>query len=121
MEYLSASQRDRATMLILVAHTFSVMAICNGQVSVAVLILRMLVKVQRWQKFVLSCVIVSVSGLGVTMCIVGFVQCSPPRVLWTSSMDKEAHCWNLNVMEAFTICASSEFLLDTNGQTPADS
>ena len=66
------------------------MAVCMARVSVATLLLR-IVGFSIWRRRVLYGCIASTFVIGSVFSIATFLQCSPPRALWTFTVP--FHCW----------------------------
>ena len=104
--YLSDSQKVYVLRLNWLSQPFCVLALITGKISVALLILRMLAKVQKWQRWFLYAVIASVTVVGLVNCLLQFAQCSPPRALWTPSIAMKSRCWAPKILTAYSMWAS---------------
>ncbi|KAF2964104.1 hypothetical protein GQX73_g9479 [Xylaria multiplex] len=97
--YLSPEQTISALKWSWVSQPWAIFLFATGKASVASLTLRFVGPNAFWVKFTLYFIIVTifiVNSLGV---IFTFVQCNPPRALWTPGL--EASCWDPQVQTNF--------------------
>ena len=95
------------------------MAIVAGKASVAYLLLRILGNTEKIKRLFLYGLIYSILTLGCVDCILTFVQCSPPRALWTASIAPSAKCWSPEVLTDFATGVGSAFI-DVDSFQPSD-
>ena len=100
---LSKPSQELALKINWISQPFCVLGIAFGKVSVAFLILRLgpRDKLRRW---LLYFAIGSVIILFGVQCILIFVQCRPPRVLWT--FDVIGKCWPSEVLTIIAMIES---------------
>ena len=97
--YLTPEQTLQAVKWSWVAQPWGIFLFATGKASVAILVLRIMGKTSFRRSWVLYAVIISVFIVNSLGCIFTFVQCDPPRALWTPSI--QGHCWNPDVQEHF--------------------
>ncbi|KAK0702006.1 hypothetical protein B0T26DRAFT_744917 [Lasiosphaeria miniovina] len=93
--YLTMEQTLRAVKFSWISQPWAIFCFATGKASVAFLTLRFIGRNTFWRKWILYYIIVTIfiaNGLG---CIITFVQCDPPRALWTP--DIPAKCWDPSV------------------------
>ena len=106
--YLSLAQRLNAVKYNWITQPWGIFAFATGKISVAFLILRIIGPNTFWRKYILYGIMASVfiiNGLG---CILSFVQCNPPRALWTPDIIKPGTCWDPKVQSGYAMFLSSE-------------
>ena len=98
--YLTPEQALQALKWSWISEPWGVQLFTTGKASVAILIIRIMGRTSLWRKWFLYAMIISVFIVNSLGCIFIFVQCDPPRALWTPSLP--GHCWNPDVQEHFT-------------------
>ena len=97
--YLSEEQTIEAVKWSWISQPWGIFLFATGKASVAILLLRIIGPNTLWRKWILYGVIASVFIVNSLGCIFTFVQCNPPRALWTPGLP--AKCWNPNVQAHF--------------------
>ena len=97
--YLTAEQALKAVKWSWISQPWGIFLFATGNASVAILLLRIMGRTSFWRRLTMYGVIISVFITNSLGCIFTFVQCNPPRALWTSGLP--AHCWNPHVQEHF--------------------
>ena len=104
--YLSPSQALEAVKYNWIAQVFGITVFATGKIAVALLILRIIGPKTFWRKWILWAVIVSAVVINLIGIILEFVQCDPPRALWTPGIP--SHCWGPEVEQHYAIFNSSK-------------
>ena len=97
--YLTPDQAMQTVKWSWISQPWGIFLFATGKTSVAILVLRIMGRTNFSRSWILYAVIVSVFIVNSLGCIFTFVQCDPPRALWTP--DLPAHCWNPNVQEHY--------------------
>ena len=97
--YLTPDQALQAVKWSWISQPWGIFLFATGKASVAILILRIMGRTSFWRRLVLYAVIVSVFIVNSLGCVFTFVQCDPPRALWTPGLS--AHCWDPKVQEHY--------------------
>ena len=105
--YLSPQQQLQAVKYNWISQPWGIFGFATGKISVALLILRIMGPNTIWRKWILYGCMASVLVINAIGSILTFVQCNPPRALWTPTI--HAHCWNPKVQSDYAIFLSSEF------------
>ncbi|KAK3365414.1 hypothetical protein B0H63DRAFT_112484 [Podospora didyma] len=95
--YLTPEQTLLAVKYSWISQPWAIFTFATGKASVAFLTLRIIGRNTVWRKYMLWFIIATitiVNGLG---CIITFVQCDPPRALWTPELALTASCWDPSV------------------------
>lgn len=97
--YLTPEQTLRAVKWSWISQPWGIFLFATGKSSVAILILRIIGKTKSSRTWILYAAIVSIFIVNSLGCIFTFVQCDPPKALWTPGLP--AHCWNPDVQEHY--------------------
>ena len=111
--YLDGTQRVRLVKLNWMSQPFGIMAIAIAKASVAYSILRFQ-SPNKWRTRVLYFIAWSITCLMFLACIFMFVQCNPPRALWSPELAATAKCWNPSVFTDYSIAVSSTSEIPTS-------
>ncbi|KAK0515842.1 hypothetical protein JMJ35_001876 [Cladonia borealis] len=103
--YLSPQQQLQAVKYNWISQPWGIFGFATGKISVALLILRIMGPNTIWRKWILYGCMASVLVINAIGSILTFVQCNPPRALWTPTI--HAHCWNPKVQSDYAIFLSS--------------
>lgn len=106
--YLSPVQRLNSVKYNWITQPWGIFAFATGKISVACLILRIIGPNTFWRKWTLYGIIASVFIINALGCIFSFVQCNPPRALWTPEIVGPDTCWNPKTQSNYAIFLSSE-------------
>ena len=105
MFYLPPPEQLRAVKWNWIALVFGILLFATGKIAVALLIIRILSPSSDWRKKVLYGIIILAVIFNTLGAILGFVQCSPPRALWTPNFPSS--CWDPRVQSDYAILMSS--------------
>lgn len=97
--YLSQDQILEATKWSWMSQPWGIFLFATGKSAVAILILRILGPTAFWRRLILYFFIVTIFIVNSLGCIFNFVQCNPPRALWTPGLPAE--CWKPSVQEHY--------------------
>ncbi|KAI1848709.1 hypothetical protein JX266_005568 [Neoarthrinium moseri] len=97
--YLDDEQRQEAIKWSWIAQPWAIFLFATGKASVAILTLRFIGRNTFWRKYTLYFIIVTIFIINSLGCIFTFVQCDPPRALWTAGIP--AKCWDPKVQTNF--------------------
>ncbi|KAM0800903.1 hypothetical protein BDR22DRAFT_907498 [Usnea florida] len=103
--YLTPEQALKAVKWTWISEPWGVFLFATGKAAVAILILRIMGRTSFWRKWILYALVVSLFITCSLCCIFIFVECDPPRALWTPGLT--AHCWNPSVQENFNYFLSA--------------
>ena len=106
MSILNSQQRVNSVRLNWISQPFGIMAIGIAKASVACQILRFQ-SPNKWRTRVLYFIAWSITLLSVFNCILTFVQCNPPRALWTPELAAIGKCWPPQIFTDYVITQSS--------------
>ncbi len=104
--YLSPQQQLQAVKYNWISQPWGIFGFATGKISVALLILRILGPSTIWRKWILYGCMASVFIINAIGSILTFVQCNPPRALWTPTIP--SHCWDPKVQSDYAIFLSSK-------------
>ncbi|CAG8953110.1 hypothetical protein HYFRA_00003307 [Hymenoscyphus fraxineus] len=90
--YLTPDQIMNATKWSWISQPWGIFLFAPGKASVAFLILRIMGPKTVWRKWLLYFLIVMIFLVNSMGCIITFIQCDPPRALWTPGIPST--CWN---------------------------
>ena len=110
--YMSLPDIQRSVKQNLIAQPFGIMGVAFGKMSVATLMLRIIGR-SKWRRIFLIIAIITAFLTSALSCILNFVQCNPPRALWTIGLP--ATCWKPEISTNFSIFtggASPRLFLD---------
>lgn len=93
-------------LLTYIAQTMAVMSCTLGKTSFAVTLLRIVV--QRWARWLLWFIIITMNIVNVLTAIFVFVQCEDPRNLWDK--DIPSKCWHVDVFTHFSLFVGCKFV-----------
>ncbi|RWA07280.1 hypothetical protein EKO27_g7834 [Xylaria grammica] len=97
--YLSPQQTISALRWSWISQPWGIFLFATGKASVASLTLRFVGPNSFWMKFVLYFIMVTIFIINSLGVIFTFVQCNPPRALWTPGL--KASCWDPQVQTNF--------------------
>jgi hypothetical protein len=108
--YLEPAQQAMAVKYNWITQPWAIFGFATGKVSVALLILRIIGPNTFWRKWILYFAMGSALLFTSLGCIFTFVQCDPPRALWTPQLIAagQAKCWDSRVQADYAIFLSSE-------------
>jgi hypothetical protein len=91
---------------------WGIFGFATGKISVSLLIYRLIGPGQRWIRYVLWFIMLSVLTINLLGCVFTFVQCNPPAALWDTSLVTEgkAVCWKSNVQSDYAMFLSCKFV-----------
>lgn len=97
--YLTTQQQLQAVKWSWISQPTAIFLFVPGKASIAMLTLRFMGRNTVWRRAILYWIIATifiVNSLGV---IFTFVQCDPPRAIWTPGL--QSHCWDPKVQEHY--------------------
>lgn len=103
--YLSPEQISLVTKINWISQPFAIMALATGKISVAFLILR-IIGTSSWRKGFLYFIMITCFVFCALAAIFSFVQCSPPKALWTPSI--KGKCWKPESQSDFSVFVGSK-------------
>ncbi|MCJ1266413.1 hypothetical protein MMC22_006298 [Lobaria immixta] len=103
--YLQASDISSVLKLNWMIQPFGIMALATAKISVAFTMLRIISSVNIWRRRFLYFCMISTFLTCAVGAILTFVQCNPPRALWT--FVPGATCWNPRVQSNYAIFSAS--------------
>ncbi|KAI9655764.1 MAG: hypothetical protein M1821_005199 [Bathelium mastoideum] len=103
--YLTPTQQLLAVKYNWITQPWGIFGFGTGKISVALLILRILGPNIFWRKWILYVTMAVVFTTTSLACILTFVQCDPPRALWTPQLvaEHKATCWNPKAQSDYAI------------------
>ena len=105
--YLSPQQQSQAVKYNWISQPWGIFGFATAKISVALLILRIMGPNSVWRKWILYGCMASVFIINAIGSILTFVQCNPPRALWTPNI--HSHCWDPKIQSDYAIFLSSGF------------
>ena len=84
---------------------FGIMALATAKISLAFVMLRIISSAAVWRRRFLYFCMISTFVISAIGAILNFVQCNPPRALWT--FVPGATCWDPRIQINFAIFSSS--------------
>lgn len=104
--YLTHDQISLVTKINWMSQPFAIMALATGKISVAFFILRIIGR-STWRRAFLYLNMITCFVFCALAAIFSFVQCSPPKALWTPSI--KGKCWKPESQSNFSVFVGSEF------------
>lgn len=109
--YLSPEQISLVTKINWMSQPFAIMALATGKISVAFLILRIIGQ-STWRRGFLYFSMITCFIFCALASIFTFVQCSPPKALWTPSI--KGKCWKPESQSDFSVFVGSKYSNSNN-------
>lgn len=109
--YLHASDISSVLKLNWMIQPFGIMALATAKISVAFTMLRIISSANVWRRRFLYFCIISIFLSSAIAAILTFVQCNPPRALWT--FVPGATCWDPRVQTDYAIFTASMNILSS--------
>jgi hypothetical protein len=108
--YLQPEQQALVIKYNWITQPWCIFGFATGKISVALLILRLIGPNTFWRKWILYASMVTVFIFNALACIFTFVQCNPPRALWTPQLvaTGQAKCWDSTSQADFSIFSAGE-------------
>jgi hypothetical protein len=107
--YLTTQQQLLAVKYNWIAQIWGIVGFATGKVSVALLIFRIVGPGWAWMRWTLHFIMVSLLLFSGIDCILTFVQCNPPRALWTPDIPHK--CWDSKIQSDYAIFVACMDLL----------
>ena len=103
--YIQVSDIASVIKLNWMIQPFGIMALAGAKVSVAFTMLRIISSANIWRRRFLYFCMISTLLISAICSILVFVQCNPPRALWT--FVPGATCWDPRVLSDYAIFTAS--------------
>jgi hypothetical protein len=101
MADLTLAQQVQAVKWNWISQPFLIICLGLGKASVAFLTLRLIGPGSVWRRGLLWFCAVSAVTINLIGCILSFVQCDPPRLLWDATA--EGSCWDPSVQADYAL------------------